>query len=111
REPGHEARTGDPRQAYIQQGTATSSREEGDRSLEVKKGPIAMSILKHFPGGRSPRPVQEQALRLIEEHWNRSDVIVVTLDVGTGKSFIAETVARWQGKATIVVPSNALLDQ
>lgn len=62
------------------------------------------------------RPVQSEALELLEKNWHNADVFVVNLPVGAGKSLVAQTVAKWsseqQGSPAItLVPNNILLDQ
>lgn len=67
-------------------------------------------IMKCFPG--KPRPIQEEALRIVEKNWDTHDVFVVSLPVGAGKSRIATTIARWTGKQTrILTPTNILVEQ
>lgn len=67
-------------------------------------------ILKSFPG--KPRPIQVEALQLLEKKWNDHDVFVVSLPVGAGKSKIALTIARWVKKQTrILTPTNILVEQ
>lgn len=73
------------------------------------------SILASFPEGRSPRPLQVEALLKIESAWTDSDVLVVDLPVASGKSLIAVTVARWalkqKVKSRLLTPTNLLVDQ
>lgn len=73
-----------------------------------------MNILSMFPG--TPRPVQVEALREIERAWSSADVFVVNLPVGSGKSRIAVTLARWANKrhslsSSITTPTNLLVEQ
>lgn len=73
-----------------------------------------MSILDYVPKGYTLRDNQEQILTTIEANW-ANDIQVVLSDVGTGKSLILQTIARWQsakdvGVATIT-PRVALQDQ
>lgn len=81
-----------------------------------------MSILQYFPAGHEPWDGQRYALEEIERTWDSTDVYVIDSPVGSGKQFIATTVARWSTgsvsrggagakDAWIGVPSNALLDQ
>jgi len=55
-----------------------------------------VSILDHFPKGYTPRPSQAKVLREVEAAWGRSRVIVIDADVGSGKSHILQTIARWR---------------
>lgn len=67
-------------------------------------------IMKFFPG--KPRPIQEEALRIIEKNWDTHDVFVVSLPVASGKSRIAMTLSRWCAKQTrILTPTNILVEQ
>jgi Rad3-related DNA helicase len=66
--------------------------------------------MKCFPG--KPRPIQEEALRIIEKAWDTHDVFVVSLPVGAGKSRIALTISRWAKQQTrILTPTNILVEQ
>ena len=55
-----------------------------------------MSILDYFPEGFTPRESQVKALTEIEAKWDLSDVLVLDMDVGTGKSHTLQTIARWR---------------
>lgn len=74
-----------------------------------------MSILKHVPKGFNLRPLQVDMLKDIEANWSESDVIVLEADVGSGKSLVLQTIARWvasQDKSSATVtPRVALQDQ
>jgi Rad3-related DNA helicase len=68
------------------------------------------SIMKSFPG--KPRPIQTEALEIIEKAWDSHDVFVVSLPVAAGKSRIALTIARWVKQQTrILTPTNILVEQ
>ncbi|HYE73698.1 MAG TPA: hypothetical protein VEF04_10215, partial [Blastocatellia bacterium] len=68
-----------------------------------------MSIIKSFSG--LPRPQQEYVLSEIERLWSHYDVFVVQAPVATGKSRIAECIAKWQRGATIITPTQLLVQQ
>ena len=74
-----------------------------------------MSILNYFPEGYEPSDIQKNVLRELELRWDNSDVFVLNLDVSTGKSWIAYTIAKWQEskrKGTrITTPTSILVDQ
>lgn len=68
-------------------------------------------ILGYFPGHLQARPIQISALEKIEAAWNSSDVVVVNLPTGTGKSAISNTIMKWSGKAIILAPNKLLVNQ
>lgn len=75
-----------------------------------------MSILNHFPAGRTPRPQQIAVLHKIEEVWDEADVIVIDAPVAFGKSNLAQTVSRWalskyKKMSRILTPTNILVEQ
>jgi len=61
-----------------------------------------MSILNYVPEGFNTdesdiRWNEQKGILLdVEKFWNRYDVIVIPAAVGTGKSLIAQTIARWR---------------
>jgi len=69
-------------------------------------------ILEYFPEGYTPRPAQAAALEEVERVWRSSDVIVLNMPVGSGKTLVSLTIRNWLGgKTDILVPSNVLLKQ
>lgn len=70
-----------------------------------------MDFLKKFDGsGRSPRDVQVQALQWLTNNWDESNVFVMNLPTGAGKSAIARAVQAATG-ADVVPPTNQLMRQ
>jgi Rad3-related DNA helicase len=73
------------------------------------------SLLSYFPCSLTPRPVQEYVLNEVERVWNWNDVIVIRAAVGSGKSGIAYTIAKWQEamsrSTSIITPTNPLVNQ
>lgn len=73
------------------------------------------NILKFVPDGFELRPIQEKVLIAVEKNWDSHRVFVLPLAVGSGKSLIAVTIARWQAsmkkKTAIITPQVALQDQ
>ena len=75
-----------------------------------------MSILKHVPKGFKLRDLQTDMLLDIEAAWDSYDVVVLEADVGSGKSLVLQTIAKWQASkekrsATVtprVAPSTVL---
>lgn len=68
------------------------------------------SILSYFKG--EPRPVQKKALLELEANWDKADVFVVSLSVGSGKSRVAACISEWvKSKSVILTPTNLLVDQ
>lgn len=85
-------------------------------AVQVKENQELGNILNFFPKDKRPRQVQIDTLLKIEEHWNTTDVIAVNLEVASGKSAIAMTLARWAQKtfkqrSAILTPTNILVDQ
>jgi len=74
---------------------------------------ISNSILDYFPAGRTPRPVQEEALLFIQENYNKADVLVLNLPVASGKSYIAHAIQGWTGAggSAILTNNNILVEQ
>ncbi len=74
------------------------------------------SIMECFPKRLRPRQGQIEALRLIERDWDRYDVFVLNLPVASGKSAIAQTIAKWSAtrkglRAITLAPNNLLVRQ
>ncbi len=65
---------------------------------------------KHFPYDQI-RPEQEEVLKQIAEHWGDKKYFILQLDVGTGKSGIAKTVANWSNDAFIITETKQLQEQ
>jgi Rad3-related DNA helicase len=74
-----------------------------------------MSILNHVPERYTLRPEQEEILLQVERFWKANDVLVIPGKVGTGKSVIAVTIARWRAARgetnAIVTPRVSLQNQ
>jgi Rad3-related DNA helicase len=69
------------------------------------------TIMDYFPNNLTPRIVQSSALQELENRWNDASVFVVNLPVASGKSAIAISISKWQGKASIITPTKLLVDQ
>lgn len=57
------------------------------------------------------RPEQEKVLNQIAASWNDKKYFILQLDVGTGKSGIAKTVANWSNDAFIITETKQLQEQ
>ncbi|MDB4725806.1 hypothetical protein OAF54_00125 [bacterium] len=69
-----------------------------------------MSILDHCL--MPPRPVQVEVLTQVEKTWDDTDVYLIIAPVASGKSLIADTIAKWSNKGTsIITPDNLLVQQ
>ena len=73
------------------------------------------SILHYFPY-ETPRDVQRDVLLGIEEVWESSDVIPITVPTAGGKTSLSQTLIEWAKKekkqrVAYLHPSNILLDQ
>ena len=68
-------------------------------------------ILEYFPSHLTPRDVQRNTLLALEKQWDKSRFFVINLPVASGKSAIAQTVAKWQREAAIVTPTKLLVKQ
>ncbi len=72
---------------------------------------MAPNFFKHGDySGRRMRPIQTEALRWLQDNWDKGSVFAMRLDVGTGKSLVAEAISRATGGA-LLAPTNLLLDQ
>jgi Rad3-related DNA helicase len=70
-----------------------------------------MDFLKNFDGsGRTPRPVQIDALKWLSANWDSADAFALQIPVGGGKSAIAKAIANATG-GHVVTPSNLLISQ
>ena len=65
---------------------------------------------KYFPYDQI-RPEQEAVLKEIASHWNDKKYFILQLDVGTGKSGIAKSVANWSKDAFIITETKQLQEQ
>ncbi len=69
-------------------------------------------ILEHFAlEGCSPRPGQELVLPAIVKAWETKDTVILEAPVGSGKSGVAMTLAKWAGRSHILTPRKSLQDQ
>ena len=67
-------------------------------------------LLDYFPG--KPRPIQKEILGRIELALKSGyKKIIIQSPTGTGKSFLAATIARWQGSSSILTATTELQDQ
>ena len=62
-----------------------------------------------------PRQVQKEILTQVEARWDKVDVFLILAPVATGKSLLADTIAKWQKSkgsgTTIITPDNTLVRQ
>lgn len=70
---------------------------------------MSKHIMSYFPG--VPRPIQKKVLTEIEDSWDVTDVYVVNVPVGGGKSRIAMTLGKWNFTTDILTPTNLLVQQ
>lgn len=74
-----------------------------------------MSILKYFPAGLTPRPLQRDILLAIEAAWGSNDVFCLTLPTAAGKTEISLCISNWvaaqKKQARILCPTNILVEQ
>lgn len=73
------------------------------------------SILTYFPRGLTPREEQKKALLWVEENYKNYDCFVIEAPTGSGKTYIATTIADWEADKNrtvgILTPTNLLVDQ
>lgn len=68
-------------------------------------------FLKRFDGtGRTPRPVQTDALQWLSVNWETSSAFAISAPVAAGKSALAKAISVATG-AHIITPTNLLVDQ
>lgn len=73
-------------------------------------------MINYFTEKYPPRELQVRVIKAIDKAWATSDVIVLRASVGSGKTFIADCIARYvterEGRAvTVCVPTNVLVGQ
>lgn len=68
-----------------------------------------MSILKYC--SKEPRDYQREVLLQVERDWHKTDVFVLNCPTGAGKTLLAETIAKWSKFASIITPTNLLVEQ
>lgn len=71
---------------------------------------MSRNIMDFFPYPK-PRDVQVAILRKIEQLWNSYDVFCVVAPTALGKSAVSRTLQRWQYSASMITPTNMLVDQ
>lgn len=67
-------------------------------------------ILDHFPYEK-PRDGQRDLLLSLEKYWKDYDVFCIVAPTACGKTAISETLGRWQGNVSLLVPTNLLVGQ
>lgn len=71
---------------------------------------MSFDYKKFFPY-KEIRPEQDAVLKQISENWDSKKYFILQLDVGTGKSGIAKTVADWSRNAFIITETKQLQEQ
>lgn len=69
------------------------------------------NILDYFPSGYKPSDIQARVLTELQYRWNSADVFILNLQVASGKSWLAHTIASWAGGGRICTPTTVLVDQ
>lgn len=67
-------------------------------------------VLQYFPYPE-PRSGQAELLRTIQRLWAQYDVFIVVAPTAFGKSAVSRTLQRWQYSASMITPTNMLVDQ
>ncbi len=74
-----------------------------------------MSILNYAPEGSTLRDCQVEALTQVEAKWGSSDVFILSVPTGAGKSHLAVSISNWVKsanlRAAIITPQVILQDQ
>jgi Rad3-related DNA helicase len=75
-----------------------------------------MTIHEHIPAGYTPRTVQSDYFKWLEENWDKFDVLAVSAPTACGKSLMNVTTALWQSKTAfkqvaMLAPRKNLQDQ
>lgn len=71
---------------------------------------LMIDYVKFFPYDEM-RPEQDSVLKEIAKNWDNKKYYILQLDVGTGKSGIAKTVANWSKNAFIITETKQLQQQ
>jgi Rad3-related DNA helicase len=69
-----------------------------------------MQFLPHFPYPQ-PRPIQEKALALLGENWDKYQVFCISAPTAFGKTGIAKTLMNACHSVSVITPNNLLVDQ
>lgn len=67
-------------------------------------------VLQYFPYAE-PRQGQAELLTTLQRIWNQFDVFVIVAPTAFGKSAVSRTLQRWQYSASMITPTNMLVDQ
>lgn len=70
----------------------------------------AVTLLNSFPYP-TIRPHQAEALQVLEENWSNYDVFVIIGPTAFGKSAFSKTILNYFHRASLVTPTNLLVDQ
>ena len=72
-------------------------------------------IFKDFDGKYSPRPIQQEAMEALEKVYDKQEIIIMQLTVGSGKGPLSRAVqraVRQKGERAIIIhPNNILINQ
>ncbi len=71
---------------------------------------MAKDIMSFFPYS-TPRQGQIEILKAIEQYWDNFDVFVIVAPTAFGKSATLKAIASWAGNASIITPTNLLVEQ
>lgn len=67
-------------------------------------------VLQYFPYSE-PRRGQSELLQTLQRLWSQFDVFVIVAPTAFGKSAVSRTIQRWQYSASMITPTNMLVDQ
>jgi Rad3-related DNA helicase len=70
----------------------------------------SIDLVKHFPYSQA-RPVQQEALQLIQNNLDDYDVLVVNAPTALGKSAIAKSLMNGHRSVSAIAPTNLLVQQ
>ncbi len=71
---------------------------------------MSLDLLRHFPYP-SPREIQKQTLKALEENWLKYDVFVIAAPTAFGKTAIARTLMNAFRSVSAITPTNLLVEQ
>lgn len=69
-----------------------------------------VNLLQHFPYSE-PREIQAEALRTLDENWDKYDVFVVSAPTAFGKTALARTLMNAFRSVSCITPTNLLVEQ
>ena len=80
--------------------------------MTYSNGPASATpnFLANFPYPEA-REIQKEALKSLQENWNKADIFVVSAPTAFGKTAVARTILNTIRETSVITPTNMLVDQ